>query len=48
MNANKEKKVRGYMTDIRNLSKQLPQGVALRIQNKLDKISVELKKDRKL
>lgn len=46
MKANKEKKVRGYMADIRNLSKQLPPGIALRIQNKLDKISVELKKDR--
>lgn len=43
----REKKIRGYMGSIRELTKTMPAGVALKIQNKLDKISVELKKDRK-
>lgn len=43
----REKKIRGYMGSIRDLTKTMPTGVALKIQNKLDKISVELKKDRK-
>lgn len=42
----REKKIRGYMGSIRDLTKTMPAGVALKIQNKLDKISVELKKDR--
>ena len=43
----RERKIRGYMSGIRELTKTMPAGVALKIQNKLDKISVELKKDRK-
>lgn len=42
----RENKIRGYMSVIRKLTKGMPAGVALSIQNKLDKISVELKKDR--
>ena len=42
----REKKIRGYMGGIRELTKTMPAGMALKIQNKLDKISVELKKDR--
>ena len=42
----REKKIRGYMGSIRELTKTMPAGMATRIQNKLDKISVELKKDR--
>ena len=34
------------MGSIRELTKTMSAGVALKIQNKLDKISVELKKDR--
>ena len=43
----REKKIRGYMGSIRDLTKTMPVGIALKIQNKLDRISVELKKDRK-
>ena len=43
----REKRIRGYMNGIRELTKTMQPGVALKIQNKLDKISVELKKDRK-
>ena len=42
----REKKIRGYMGGISELTKTMPSGVALKIQNKLDKISLELKKDR--
>ena len=41
----REKRIRGYMSSIRELTKTMQPGVALKIQNKLDKISVELKKD---
>ena len=44
----REKKIRGYMGSIRELTKTMPAGMALKIQNKLDKISIELKKDRTL
>lgn len=43
----RERRIRGYMNGIRELTKTMQPGVALKIQNKLDKISVELKKDRK-
>lgn len=42
----RERKIRGYMKGIYDLTKTMPAGMATRIQNKLDKISVELKKDR--
>lgn len=46
MKASREKKIRGYMTAIRKYTENLPDGLRNRISNKLDKISVELKKDR--
>lgn len=42
----RERKIRGYISSIRELTKTMQPGIALKIQNKLDKISVELKKDR--
>lgn len=46
MKVAREKKIRGYMDSIRKAIASLPSGQRLRVENKLDKISVELKKDR--
>jgi len=43
---NKERRIRRYMNDIRKIINDLPQGKANAISNKLDRISLELKKDR--
>lgn len=43
---NREKRIRGYMNEIRKLTSDLPQGKQNAISNKLDRISLELKKDR--
>lgn len=46
MNDKREKKIRGYMASIRKYTDTLPTGLKLKISNKLDRISLELKKDR--
>lgn len=43
---NREKRIRGFMNEIRKLTSDLPQGKRNAISNKLDRISLELKKDR--
>jgi len=43
---NRENRIRALMNDIRKLSSGLPQGKRNAISNKLDRISLELKKDR--
>ena len=43
---NREKRIRGFMNEIRKLTSDLPQGKRNAISNKLDHISLELKKDR--
>ena len=43
---NREKRIRVFMNDIRKLTSDLPQGKRNAISNKLDRISLELKKDR--
>lgn len=43
---NREQRIRRYMSNIRNLTRGLPQGKANAISNNLDRISLELKKDR--
>jgi len=43
---NREKRIRGYMNEIRRHIKDLPEGKRNAISNKLDRISLELKKDR--
>ena len=43
---NREKRIRVFMNDIRKLTSDLPQGKQNAISNKLDRISLELKKDR--
>ncbi len=47
MNRNKENTIRRLMYDIREITdKELPTGLALRVSNKIDKISLILKRDR--
>ena len=46
MQPNREHRIRGYMNDIRRIIKDLPEGTQIKIGNKLDRISLELKKDR--
>jgi len=46
MDEKREKRIREHLGQIRQWSKQMPPPWPLKIQNKLDKISLELKKDR--
>ena len=43
---NREKRIRNHMNAIRKIASDLPEGKKNAISNKLDRISLELKKDR--
>lgn len=47
MNQRRELKIRKLMKEIHQIAQDLPPGKARRVSNKLDRISLELKKDRK-
>ena len=46
MDAKREAKVRMYLSELYKWCKDVPSPLGLRMSNKLDKISLELKKDR--
>lgn len=46
MKQQREERIRNYMRDIRRAAEKAPYGAKCKIINKLQKISIELKRDR--
>jgi hypothetical protein len=47
MKPTREAKIRQVMSELYKIAKEMPNGKGLKVSNKLDRISRELKKDRK-
>jgi hypothetical protein len=47
MKPTREAKIRQVMSELYKIAKGMPKGMGLKVSNKLDRISRELKKDRK-